>query len=341
MSTPRMKDVAAYANVSKATVSRVLNRDPRVAEDLRLRVEEAISVLGYSPNRAARRLRGISNDVLGLIISDIENPYFTSVVRGVEDAAYANHMHIVLCNSDEDPVRLQRYLRIMEEEQVAGLLIVPIGTAMRHELLRFRAAEVPVILIDRTLDQVEIDAVVVDNLRGAFSAVHHLIQVGHKRIALIGGLPNSSTGRERAQGYRDALNHAGLPVDSACVKVGDFKLESGYRLARELLTAAEKPDAIFAANNLMTLGALRAFGELGVRVPEDVALVGFDDMPWADELCPSLTTVAQPTYELGQEAVQLLLRRLSNPHAPYRTVSLQTRLMVRESCGAKLRRNHE
>lgn len=338
MSAPRMKDVAAYANVSKATVSRVLNRDPRVAEDLRLRVEEAIRVLGYAPNRAARRLRGTSNDVIGLIISDIENPYFTAMVRGVEDAAYANNMHIVLCNSDEDPVRLQRYLRIMEEEQVAGLLIVPIGTATRHELLRLRQSEVPVILIDRLLEQVEVDAVIVDNVRGAFNAVDHLIRLGRRRIALIGGLSNSSTGRERAQGYRDALTAAGLPIDNACIKIGDFKLESGYRLAYELLTSPVKPDALFVANNLMTLGALRAFGELGVRVPEDVALVGFDDMPWSGELCPPLTTVAQPTYELGQEAVQLLLRRLSNPHAPYRTVSLQTRLMVRESCGAKLRR---
>lgn len=341
MSAPRMKDVAAYANVSKATVSRVLNRDPRVAEDLRLRVEEAIRVLGYTPNRAARRLRGTSNDVIGLIISDIENPYFTSMIRGVEDAAYANHMHIVLCNSDEDPARLQRYLRIMEEEQVAGLLIVPIGTAMRHELMRFRETKMPVILIDRTLDQIEIDAVVVDNTRGAFNAVDHLIRLGRRRIALIGGLPNSSTARERAQGYHDALANAGLEVNSACVKIGDFKLESGYRLARELFTAPVKPDALFVANNLMTLGALRALGELGVRIPEDAALVGFDDMPWSGELCPPLTTVAQPTYELGQEAVQLLLRRLSNPLAPYRTVSLQTRLMVRESCGASLRQPHE
>jgi DNA-binding LacI/PurR family transcriptional regulator len=335
MAAPTLKDVADHAQVSKATVSRVLNNNPRVAEELRARVLESIRLLGYQPNRAARRLRASVSDVLGLMISDIENPFFISVVRGVEDAAYANQMSVVLCNTDENPAKQQMYLRVMQAERVAGLIISP--TNVNEDFTELQQLGIPVILLDRRTDKFETDAVTIDNVGGAYLAVRHLIDLGYERIGTIGGSPHLTTGRERYEGYRKALNAAGLKIDEKLVKIGDFKTDSGYQLAIELIGLPRPPQAIFVANNLMTLGTLRALRENNVCVPDDMALVGFDDMPWSSELCPPLTAVSQPTYELGQETVHLLLRRLANPDAPVRTVTLQPRLIVRESCGAALR----
>jgi DNA-binding LacI/PurR family transcriptional regulator len=336
MSRATIKDVADYARVSNATVSRVLNNNPQVDEILRARVLEAVEALGYEPNRDARRLRARSSNVIGLVISDIQNPYFISVIRGVEDAAYSQQMNIVLCNSDEDVSKQAIYLRVMEAERVAGLIIVPSDSQQDEDIQQLQKMGIPIILLDRALANLRMDAVLVDNVRGAYEAVTHLLDLGYQRIALIGGSPSVTTGQDRYQGYRNALTDAGLPIEDALVKNGDFKMESGYRLAHELMAAAHPPEAIFVANNLMTLGALRALRELRLRVPEDVALVGFDDMPWSGELYSPLTAVSQPTYELGQEAVHLLLRRLAAPEASFRTTILQTRLIVRESSGAQL-----
>ncbi|HEX2907612.1 MAG TPA: LacI family DNA-binding transcriptional regulator, partial [Phototrophicaceae bacterium] len=310
---------------------------PAVAADLRSRVLNAVQVLGYQPKRAARRLRAQSSNVIGLIISDIQNPYFISVIRGVEDAAYANQMNIVLCNSDEDPAKERIYLGVLEAERVAGLIIVPTHDTNETDLNRLQQMGIPVILLDRLVAAVQVDAVRVDNERGAYEAVKHLLDLGCRKIAHISGSPNLTTGHDRAQGYQHALAEVGLKPEAKWIKTGDFKTESGYRLTLELLDLPKPPDALFVANNLMTLGALRALRERNVRVPEDMALVGFDDMPWSAEFHSPLTAVSQPTYELGQESVHLLLRRLAQPDAPVRTVVLHTRLIVRESCGAALK----
>jgi LacI family transcriptional regulator len=335
MASPTLKDVAEHAGVSQATVSRVLNNNPSVAENLRERVLKAVRALGYQPNRAARRLRANTNDVLGLIISDIENPYFTSVVRGVEDAAYAEKMSVVLCNTDEKLEKQRMYLQVMQAEQVAGLIITPTHIDDSVEFAPLIQAGMPVVLLDRQTSNYKCDAVVVNNVGGAYEAVKHLIDLGYQRIGIVGGLPHLTTGKERNEGYLKALSEAGIETHQAYIKIGDFKSESGYRLTHELLETTPAPQAIFVANNLMTLGALRAIHERELHIPEDVALVGFDDMPWSGELCPPLTAVAQPTYDLGREAVRLLVRRLRTPHTSFNTVVLQTRLVIRESCGAK------
>ncbi len=337
MAAITMKDIAAHAGVSKATVSRVVNNDPNVAADLRARVLKAIQELGYQPNRAAQRLRAGSSDVIGLLVSDIQNPFFTSVVGGVEEMAYAHQMSILLCNTNEDYSRQQMYLSVMQAENVAGLILSPTPMTDAKSLKKLTQANMPIILLDRSVDGLNADTVVVDNAHGAFLAVSHLIELGYKRIAMIASSPILTTGRDRQQGYREAMQRAGFPVDDNLIKVGDSRKESGHELARELIEMREPPEAIFVANNLMTLGALGALREHHVRVPEDIALIGFDDMPWSAELCPPLTAISQPTYDLGREAVHLLIRRLAEPKAPYRTVTLQTRLIVRESCGATLR----
>jgi DNA-binding LacI/PurR family transcriptional regulator len=335
-----IRDVAAHAGVSRATVSRVLNNNPAVNEVLRDRVLEAVRALGYQPNRTARRLRAQTSSVIGLIVSDIQNPYFISIIKGVEDVAYAHQMSLILCNSDEDPAKEQMYLHVMAAERVAGLVIVPSQTTNTQNLTQLKQLGIPVILLDRFAPDVEVDAVKVDNERGAYDAVRHLAGLGYKRIAIITGVLSLTTGRERYAGYQMALAAAGLPHDLSLVKEGNFKAESGYRLTRELWASARPPDALFISNNMMTLGALRALRELAVRVPQQIALVGFDDMPWSGDLYSPLTAVSQPTYELGAEAVTLLLRRLADPTSPFRTVMLQSRLIVRESCGAALRSVH-
>ncbi len=336
MASATINDVASYAGVSRATVSRVLNHNPAVDPTLRDRVLDAVQALGYQPNRAARRLRAQSSNVIGLVISDIQNPYFISVISGVEAAAYAHQMNIVLCNSDEDLAKERIYLDVMEAERVAGLIIVPTHGTAGSDLNRFQQLGIPVILLDRLIEAMQVDAVKVDNERGAYEAVKHLLDLGCRRVAHISGSPELTTGRDRMQGYYNALAEAHLKPEPRLIRTGDFKTDSGYRLTLDLLDLPAPPDAIFVANNLMTLGALRALRERGVRVPEEMALVGFDDMPWSAEFRSPLTAVSQPTYELGQEAVHLLRRRLAQPDAPVRTVVLNTRLIVRESCGAAL-----
>jgi LacI family transcriptional regulator len=330
-----LSDVAAYSGVSRATISRVLNNNPQVAPELRARVLEAVQALGYQPNRAARRLRADSSDILGLIIPDIENPFYISAIRGIQDLASENQMSLLLCNTDEDPAKQQMYLSVMEAEQVAGLIIAPTHVHDGEVLRKFTQSDIPVILIDRRVDCQDFDAVTVDNVSGAYAAVKHLIDNGYTRIAMIGGSPVLSISHERFQGYKDAHAHAGIKMEKMLAKEGGFDAGSGYQLTRELLLSSRRPQAIFAANNLITLGVLRAIRELGLVIPDDIAIVAFDDMPWFSELRPPLTAVSQPTYELGQEAVRLLLRRLDEPDAPFRNVVLQARLIVRESSGRR------
>lgn len=337
MAQATIKNVAERAGVSKATVSRVLNNHPYVADDIRARVQQAMLELGYQPNRAARRLRAKSSDILGLIIPDIQNPLFQSVVRGIEDAAYAQQMNVVLCNTDDIPQKQMVYLRVMQAERAAGVLVVPTLSSDGDVLRPVQEAGTPIVLLDRDVDQFEADLVRTDNVHGAYAAVWHLAALGYKRIAIIAGSQYLTPGHERLRGYQNALEKAGLALDRTLIREGNFRVESGYTLARDLVTALNPPDAIFVSNNLMTLGALRALHELGIRIPEDVALVGFDDMPWAGDLYPPLTTVAQSGYELGQIAVELLLRRIAQPALPFRRVILQPQLVVRRSCGALAR----
>lgn len=333
-----IQDVALRAGVSRATVSRVLNSHPSVAPDLRARVEAAVSALGYQPNRAARRLRANSSDIVGLVIPDIQNPVFVGVARGVEDEAYKHQMNVVLCNADDNAAKQQAYLRILQSEQ-AGIIIAPRHTRDGDVLRKVRDAGIALVLIDRHVDHFEADTVQVDNVRGAALAVNHLLSLGYRRIAIIAGLQTLSPGRERLDGYRQALLAAGREVDDTLIGRADFKEEGGYALTRQLMALSQPPDAIFSSNSLMSLGALRALRDLGLRAPNDVALVGFDDLPYAEHMQPALTAVAQPAIEIGQQAVQLLLRRLREPNGPTYHLTLQPRLVVRQSCGAALRQS--
>jgi len=352
---PTIKDVAARAGVSPATVSRVAAGVGIVSEELIKRVREAMHTLNYQPNRQARNLRHGTNRVIGVIVPDIQNPFFTSVIRAIEEVLQAADYMLVLGNCDDHPEREQLYLDMLRAEGVAGIIFPPsnVQTQGYQQLLKMR---IPLVTIDRPPRGLEVDAVRVDNTGGARTAVDHLIKLGHQRIGLILAPTHIKTADERKRGYEQALIAAGISIDQGLIRALDYQpsaeyaaLEEhlglseplagrqagGYAAMKSLLQLNPPPTAVFVTNNLMTLGALQAIHELGVRIPSDIAVVGFDDMPWATALQPPLTVVAQPTYEVGRTAAQLLLDRLHEPHRPIQKVVLKTKLIVRASCGAE------
>ena len=320
-------DVARRARVSPATVSRVLNGTKRVAPDVEARVRKAVAELRYEPFGPARALRQQRVRVWAIIIADVENPFFTSVVRGIEDVAYAEGYRLVLCNSDEDVTKESEYLEIALRERMAGVVIAAASTS-ESKLDGVREAGIHVVAIDREVASAAVDAVMVDNRAGARAGTEHLLESGWQRVGCIVGPSRISTSNERLDGYRKALTRHGVGFDRALVRRADFRVDGGYKAARTLLELDDPPDALFVANNLMTLGALHAIQDVGLRVPDDLGIVGFDDSPAADLMRPRLTVIAQPTYQIGQVAGQLLLA--SKGDAPRHEV-LAPQLIVRES----------
>ncbi len=325
-----IRDVAAVARVSPATVSRVLNGKQDVAADLRSRVLAAVSELGYRRNGPARSLRTRAAMVLGLIISDITNPFFTAVVRGAEDQAQLAGYSVVLANADEDVAKEARYLEVAAAEQMAGVLLSP-ASLQRTSIDVLLERGIPVVTIDRRLTAAPVDSVTVDNHQAARRAAQHLIGQGCRRVGLIAGPAETTTGARRRAGYRAALRAAGRPADPCLIACGDFRTEGGYAATRQLLQQSQPPDGLLFSNNLMTVGGLQAIAEAGLAIPGDIAVVGFDDAIWATALRPPLTVVAQPTYEIGQTAAELLLRRVAGEKFPPRHVVLPAELIVRAS----------
>jgi LacI family transcriptional regulator len=322
-------DVARQAQVSTATVSRVLNGRTTVDAAMAARVQQAMRDLDYRPNAVARNLRLNQTSLWAVIISDIGNPFFTSMVRGVEDVAQSAGFSVVLCNSDEDPQKESQYVAAALAERMAGVII---STSGRPNVINSLVdARLPVVAIDRQLRGANLDTVLVDNLHGAELATSHLIEGGYRRIACITGPRRISTAAQRLRGYQRALRSHGRPETTNLVRFADFREEGGYRAMASLLEESEPPDAVFATNNLMTVGAVECLVDRGVNVPGQVGVVGFDDIPWAHLVRPSLSTVSQPTYDLGRAAAVLLAERIANPGRPPSTVTLHTGLQVRES----------
>jgi LacI family transcriptional regulator len=330
--TATLRDVAARAGVSVNTVSRALNNSGYVSRSARDRVTAAAEELQYVPNAVASSLRSQRTQSLALLLTDITNPFWTTVARGVEDTAIAAGYGVMLCNTDEDPAKEARYLDLLTRRRIDGLVVGPTSesTELLQSLLR---RGVPFVIVDRWVEGVAADSVRGDSHGGAYAATRHLLQTGFRRIALIGGPATVSTADEREAGYRAALAGAGVPVDPALICRGSYRQTGGYDATRALLAAAHPPDAIFAGNSLIALGALEAVRSLGRRVPEDVALISFDDFPYAAVALPFLTAVVQPAAEIGRQAARMLLERLADPAAPPRALILPTELVVRRSCG--------
>ncbi len=325
-----IKDVAKKAGVSPATVSRVINAKPYVADSIRERVLEAIRELQYHPNRVAQRLRAEKSHLVGVLLSDIRNPFYTMALEGIEQILSQQGLSVLICNSATKPERENDFITLLRAEEVAGIIIAP--TRENSDALADAVKSgLPVVVIDRRMTRPVTDTVLADNENGARLAVRHFVEQGHRHIATLAGPQHLTSGRERYQGYLQALAEADIPLDTSLVRFGDYQLESGYTLTRELITQTNLPVALFVANNLMTIGALNAIHEAGLNIPDDIAIVGFDDLPWAVSLTPSLTTVQQPATEIGIHAAELLLNRMTFPGRPARTVVLGTELIVRAS----------
>ena len=330
-----IRDVAQAAKVSVATVSHVINESRYVAPETKERVLKAVAQLKYQRDGIARSLRRSKTDTIGVIISDITNPFFADLVRGIEDAIYAldEPHHFILCNTEENEEKERLYLNVLLEKRVEGLIVAPAG-GNQEEFCRVLATEVPLVFVDRTLPGVAADSIGVDNREAARKAVSHLIKVGHRRIAIIEALLNADAIAERVEGYREALAAAGIDRDASLELACASSIEEARRAGQSLRNLRLRPDAVFCTNNFMTLGVMQALTESGLECPKDIALVSFDDFPWATAFRPRLTAVSQPSYQMGREAVTLLFDRITKARIgnPVRMV-LGTELIIRESSG--------
>lgn len=327
-------DVAREARVSVFTVSAVVNHKSHVGKKLRQRVELAIRKLNYRPNLLARSLAKQKTHTIGMIVPDISNPFFPMVVRGAEDAAQKRGYNLLLCNSDDTQEKEENALELLLSKRVDGILLTKAICDLSPPLRKLvQEMKVPIVLVMRTFPKISRDAVITDDYQGAYEAVCHLARSGRKRIGLIGGPRKVSNGKARWEGFRDPLKANNLDCDPSLVIDGDYRLESGYRGGNLLLS--HRPDGVYVANFLMTVGLLKAAEEMGLRCPEDFGLVSFDDYPWLGIFHPKLTTVELPKYQLGQEAVELLLDRIAGNDGPGVLKKLQPELRVRESCGFK------
>jgi len=333
-----MIDVARMAGVSTATVSHVINNSRYVSKETGQRVLAAIAALNYRGNGLARMLRSNQTRSIGLLISDIANPFFPDVVRGVEDVASAHGYSVILCNTDENADKERHYLDVLLDKRVDGFVVTPSGGNQEYfgELI---TSGIPISFVDRWLPGIEVDTAMVDNVEAAHQAVTHLIGHGHRRLAVMVASLQSSAIMERVEGYRRALDDAGIPAQSEYVAESRSNIEAARTRATALLAQDPRPTAIFGTNNLVTVGCMHALVGQGLRCPEDIAVVGFDDFAWAGAFHPALTTVAQPAYALGQRATELLMQRLTHTHdaaIPVRKETLRATLMIRESCGGEL-----
>jgi LacI family transcriptional regulator len=333
--TVTIRDVARNAGVSPMTVSRVINASARVSPGTRARVEHAIAELGYVPSRLARGLSGQRTGTLALIVPDVANPFFTLVVRGAEDVARRAGYRVILCDTRADLAIEREVIEEMIAHRVEGLLIAPVGDRSLAHLRRLAKFAVPYVLVDRTVRGVEADAVLGDSAAGAQRLVEHLISLGHRRIGMIVESDDVSTARDRRQGYRAALEAAGLHVDPAIVVEATVDPGGGFDGMQRLLQMREPPTAVFTVNNLVALGAIEAVRAAGLEVPGDIALVCFDDIEYASRLYPFLTVMEQPAETFGTLGTQLLLERIES-RGPERTrvVVLPGEFVVRKSCGA-------
>jgi LacI family fructose operon transcriptional repressor len=326
-----IKDVAQLAKVSTATVSRVLANKPHVRPALRQRVLDAVDALGYRPNLVARSLRAQKSNFIGLIVADIRNPFFSDISRSVEYTAYSDQFNIFLCNSDENPDKEQVYINLMRDENVAGLIVAPTySSAKNFHLNRFGF---PVVVIDRSVRIDEkscYDVILIDNVDAAYRLTTHLIENGRRNIAGIFGA-KSFTGEKRRKGFERALRDAGLPVKPENMLLVAPRRGEGSKAANHLLNLPDRPDAIFTTNSLLTAGAFQSILDSELSVPDDIAIVGFDEAPWSNLVRPSITVIAQPTVEIGRMATNMLLERIKNPDTPAREVILKGKLLIRES----------
>jgi LacI family transcriptional regulator len=327
-----MAQIAKEAGVSTTTVSHVLNGTRRVNQETVKRVHAAIDRTGYLPSPIARALAGARTRSIGLAISGITNPYFASVMGAIESEVAKGNSTLLLADTHDEAHKELQMVQELVMRRVDGLLLAPSPNAQKFALPFLRSQSIPVVLFDRFLP-VDFDQVGTENAEPSAQLVEHLIELGHKRIGFVAGLEGLSTTTERVKGYRDALSRNGLPIDNELIVYGESLHEPARAAVHRLLGIENAPTALVASNNSMTIGVLHALRERGMKVPQDIALVAFDDFEWSDLFQPRLTVIAQPSNLIGEEAVRLLLTRIEDPDRRYQSIRLQPSFIHRESCG--------
>ena len=326
-----MKDVARLAGVSTSTVSHVINKDRFVSEAIRLRVEDAIRTLNYAPSALARSLKLNQTRTIGMLITASSNPFFSLLVRGVERSCFERGYSLVLCNTDGDEQRMNRNLETLLQKRVDGLLLLCTETHQPSPAIMKRYPAIPTVMMDWSPFDGGSDVIQDNSLLGGDIATRYLIDKGYTRIACVTGPLDKTPARLRLEGYRTAMQRAGLPVAEGYEVIGDFEFAGGLRAMQSLLALPEPPQAVFMGNDAMAVGAYQALYQAGLRIPQDIALVGYDDIELASYMTPPLTTIHQPKDELGELAIDVLIHRMAQPELQQQRLQLTPELMVRGS----------
>ena len=326
-----IKDVALRAQVSTTTVSHVVNHTRFVSDKVRAEVEAAIRELGYVPSAVARSLKSNTTKTIGMLIPNCSNPYFAEIVRSVEDHCFGAGYTLILCNTDDDPHRQGAYLQVLSEKRIDGMIII--STGEDKDLLRLlQGLPIPTVLLDREIEEVNCDLVETAHMQGGVMATEHLLGLGHRRIACLAGPADLNSSAQRIEGWRRALTDAGLGAELGdLLWHSDFSSQGGFTTMQSILALRPAPSAVFVCNDLMCIGALSAAHQAGVRVPQDLSLIGFDDIELAKFTSPTLTTIAQPKHRIGVAAVDMVLERIQDGRVQARQVILQPELIVRNS----------
>jgi LacI family transcriptional regulator len=327
-----LKEVAQLANVSTATVSNVINNTKHVSEDLKKKVYESMKVLNYKPNEIAKSLKVKQSRLIGILISDISNSFISKVVKGIESTLSEKGYNVLLCSTDSDVEKEKEYLKVLMGKRIDGLIISSSGAGNHYDdLLK---AKVPLVFLNRCPEHLPSNMVMTNNIKGAYMATEHLIKHGYKKIAIITGPMQYSTGRDRYIGYKRALEDYAISYHDELVLEGDFTIESSYELTKEIIESKMKIDAIFISNNSMSLGSYKYIKEQGLKIPQDIALYGFDDPEWADVVDPPLSGITQPAFELGVYAAQKMIDTIQGTCPEIREIKLlDPNMIIRKSCG--------
>jgi LacI family transcriptional regulator len=332
---PTIKDVAKLAGVSTATVSATINGTAFVSLPLKQRVEKAIRELGYTPDGIARSLKMGMTNLIGLMVDDVTSPFYTELVEVIEAAAHVEGYSLLLCHTGRDVAKERKYLGLLRTHRVDGIIWAPTGRAEDYPAAEFERFAVPLVFVDRVVPSFQdYDSVLLDNREAGLQATNYLLDLGHRNIAMINGGEHLEPAKQRGEGYQEAMRRRGLPIDPSLILNGSFREAEAFEECKKLLSSGRNVTALLVSNNHMFIGAMRALNQFGLRCPQEISIVSIDDFPLASVLNPRLTTVRQPVREIAEQALRLLLRRLSDPSirsAPSHLV-VEPMLIVRDSC---------
>jgi DNA-binding LacI/PurR family transcriptional regulator len=331
--TLNIKIIAEKAGVSTATVSRVLNNFPGVRGKTKKKVMKIVSESNYEVDGIARSLRQKKTFKIGVIVENILSQFYSILAKSIEDIANKYGYSVILCNADDDPQKELKYLKVLKSSRVDGIIIAPTGKNADY-VNGLIQSNIKIVLVDRLIEGVDCDAVLVDNEKGSYTAIKYLIDNGYRKIALINGFIDRTTGKERLNGYIRALKENNIPVNNDFIKIKDFKKRSGILFSEELLKNKDKPEAIFAANIDLTLGTLLSAKKFGLKIPDDLAVIGFDDTDWAQITEPPLTVIRQPIYDLGASSAEMLIKNIEEDNKFKKEkliITLNTKLIERDS----------